>query len=130
MAHANVDLVRDGYATLGKGDFDALRDRFFAPDIIWHYAGRSQLGGHYHGIDQVLGWLGRLFELSEGTLRIDLHDVVGNDDHVIALTIVHAARNGKHLTDQGVQVFHIREGRVTEVWTLPGDQYTSDDFWR
>ncbi len=129
MAHEHVDLVRDGYAAFGKGDLDTLRDRFFAPDIIWHYAGRSQLAGHYHGIDQVMGWLGRTYELSAGTLRVDLHDVVGNDDHVVALTIVHAARNGKQLADQGVQVFHVRDGQVTEVWTLPGDQYTTDDFW-
>ncbi len=129
MDHANVDIVREGYEAFAKGDLDALRDRFFAPDITWHYSGRSQLGGRYSGVELVMEWLGRSFDLSGGTLTVEVHDVVGNDEHVVALVIVRASRNGKQLVDQSVQVYHMREGRAVEVWTLPGDQYTSDDFW-
>jgi hypothetical protein len=28
-----------------------------------------------------------------------------------------------------VQVFHITDGKATEVWTYPRDQYASDEFW-
>jgi uncharacterized protein len=129
MTHPNVGLVREGYAAFSRGDLDALQKEFFAPDIVWHYAGHSQIGGHFHGVDQVMEWLGRLYDLSAGSLIVDLHDVVGNDEHVVALIMVRASRQGKHLTDQGVQVFHLNDGKVTEVWTLPGDQATDDDFW-
>jgi uncharacterized protein len=129
MTHANVETVRQGYAAFSRGDLDALRRVFFAPDVIWHYAGKSQLAGHYHGVDEVIGWLGRSFELSGGTLTVELHDVVGNDEHVVALVTVRAARNGKHLFDQGVQVFHLDGGKATQAWLLPGDLYTNDEFW-
>ena len=129
MTHPNVSIVRDAYAAFARGDTEALRNRLFAPDITWHYAGRSQLGGRYEGIDKVIDWLGRTSELSGGTFTTELHDVVGDDTHVIALAIVSAARKGKRLHDQGVQVFHVHDGQVTEAWTLPGDQYSADEFW-
>jgi uncharacterized protein len=129
MTHANVEIVREGYAAFSRGDLEALRKEFLAPDVIWHYAGKSQLSGHYHGIDEVLTWLGRSFELSGGTLTVEPHDVVGNAEHVVALVTVRASRDGKHLFDQGVQVFHLSDGKATQVWLLPGDLYSNDDFW-
>jgi uncharacterized protein len=129
LAHPNVGIVREGYAAFGRGHLDVLQKELFAPDIVWHYAGHSQIGGHFHGAEQVMDWLGRIFDLSDGTLTVDLHDVIGNDEHVVALIMVRASRNGIHLNDQGVQVFHLSDGKVTEVWTLPGDQATDDDFW-
>jgi ketosteroid isomerase-like protein len=33
MAHANEDLVREGYAAFGRGDIDALQRQFFADDV-------------------------------------------------------------------------------------------------
>lgn len=129
MAHPNEDLVRDGYAAFGRGDLDALQNRFFAEGIRWHFPGKSPFGGDYEGADQVLGWLGRTFEVSGGTIRLELHDVMGNDQHVAALVTIRAERPGKQLVDQTVQLFHIRDGKATEVWSYPGDLYASDEFW-
>ncbi len=129
MTHPNVGIVTDAYAAFSRGDLEALQNQFFAPDITWHYAGRSQLGGRYRGIDKVSGWLHRTSELCGGTLAIELHDVAGNDTHVMALAIVSATRNGRQCRDQSVQVFHVNDGKITEVWTLPGDQYSADEFW-
>lgn len=129
MAHPNVDIVRDGYEAFSRGDLDSLQNYFFAPDITWHYGGRSPLSGDYHGVGQVIEWLGRTYELADGTLAIELHDVVGNEAHVVALTTLRAARSGKQLADQTTQIFHMHDGKAIEVWTLPGDQYTTDEFW-
>jgi hypothetical protein len=38
-------------------------------------------------------------------------------------------REGKSLDDNSVQVFHIKDGKVTEQWLYPSDAYASDDFW-
>ena len=129
MAHANEDLLRDGYAAFGRGDINALKSRFFAEDIRWHYPGRSPFGGDYDGVDQVMGWLLRTFEACWGSISIELHDVISNDEHAVALTTVRAQREGRSLQDDTVQVFHITDGKATEVWTYPRDQYASDEFW-
>lgn len=129
MAHPNADIVRDSYGAFGRGDVEALQNYFFAPDISWHFGGRSPMSGDYQGIGQVLEWLGRSSELSGGTIAIELHDVVGNGEHVVALTTIRATRGGKQLEDRAAQIFHMRDGKATEVWTLSGDQYVSDEFW-
>ena len=76
MAHPNEDLVRGGFEAFGRGDLDALRREYFAEDIRWHIPVRGQLAGDYEGVGQVLELFGRAFELTSGTLRLDLHDVV------------------------------------------------------
>ena len=129
MAHPNEDLVREGYAAFGRGDVEALQSQFFAPDIRWHFPGQSPFAGDYSGLAEVLGWLGRSAEASGGTLRVGLHDVIGNDEHVVALVNVRAERDGKTLDDNTVQVFHVRDGKANEVWTYPADVRAEDEFW-
>jgi uncharacterized protein len=129
MAHPNEDLVREGYAAFGRGDLAALSGTFFAEGIRWHFPGRSPFGGDYEGLDQVLGWLGRSFEASGGTISVELHDVIGNDEHVVALSTLRAQREGRSIQDEQVQVFHVSGGKATEVWTHPRDLYATDEFW-
>jgi uncharacterized protein len=129
MAHPNEDLVREGFAAFSRGDIDALRDRYFAGHVRWHVPGRSPLAGDYDGLAQVLELFGRLFELSGGTLRIELHDVLANDEHAVALFTVRAEREGRRLEDNQVNTFHLRDGKVTEVWAQGTDVYASDEFW-
>jgi ketosteroid isomerase-like protein len=129
MAHPNEDLLREGYAAFGRGDLDALQNQFFAPDITWHYPGKSPFAGDYHGTGEVAAWLVRTFEVSGGTIRVELNDVVANDDVAVALTTVRAQREGRELSDDAVQVFRIRDGKATEVWTYPADLYANDAFW-
>jgi ketosteroid isomerase-like protein len=54
---------------------------------------------------------------------------VANDEHAVALFTAHAERAGKHLEDNTVQVTHIRDGKESEVWFYPADQYATDEFW-
>jgi uncharacterized protein len=129
MAHPNEDLLREGYAAFGRGDLDALQHQFFAPDINWHYPGKSPFAGDYQGVGEVVGWLVRTFEVSGGTIRVELNNVVASDDLAVALTTVSAQRDGKALWDDTVQVFRIRDGKATEVWTYPADVYANDAFW-
>jgi len=59
---------------------DTLRE-LFHPDIVWHAPGRSQLAGDHQGVDTVLGYFGRTMELTGGSFRVEVHDVVANDEH-------------------------------------------------
>jgi len=129
MAHPNEDLVRQGFAAFARGDIEALRSQFFAPDIRWHFPGNNAVAGHHEGAAKVAEMFGLLAELSGGTHRIELHDVIGNDDHVVALHTTRAERAGKQLEVNAIQVFHLRDGKVTEAWTAHADLYAFDEFW-
>lgn len=130
MAHPNEDLVRETFAASGRGDIDALRNHYFADDIRWHFPGRSPLAGNYEGAAQVVReFFGRVFELSGGTFRAELHDVVANDEHAVALFTARANRAERTLEDRTAEVIHIRDGKLAEVWLYPADLYASDEFW-
>jgi uncharacterized protein len=129
MAHPNEDRTREGFAAFGRGDFDALKDQFWADDIRYHVPGRSSTSGDYEGVDQVLGLFGQMAELTGGTVRVELHDVLANDEHAVTLFTLRAERPGKQLEDHVVQVAHIRDGKTTEVWLHPGDPDAMAEFW-
>jgi ketosteroid isomerase-like protein len=71
----------------------------------------------------------REFELSGGTYAVELHDVLADDDHTVALLRGTAQRDGKGLDMNYVLVFHIGGGRITEAWELWTDQRVLDEFW-
>jgi ketosteroid isomerase-like protein len=128
MAHPNEDLVRRGYVAFGTGDFATLRE-LFADDVVWHVGGRSAITGDYKGKNEVFGFFAQLAERAGGTFRVDVHDVLANDVHVVALVTLTAERAGKTLNDEGTQVYQVQGGKVTESWFHPSDQYASDEFW-
>jgi ketosteroid isomerase-like protein len=128
MAHPNEDLLRRGYDAFSKADMQTL-DGLFADDIVWHVGGRNQLAGDYRGKEEVFALFGKWAELSSGTLKVEIHDVLANDEHAVALQRATGAREGRTVDDNGVGVYHVRDGKVTEAWFHAGDAYAIDEFW-
>lgn len=126
--HPNLDLLRRGYTAYGSGDLDAINE-LFADDVVWHIAGRSPLAGDYTGKEQVFGFFARLQELSDGTSKIEVHDLLANDEHGVVLVTESATRGGRSHEGSATHVFHLREGKVTEFWDAQTDQYAADEFW-
>jgi len=126
--HPNVELLRKGYAAYSSGDIEVL-NQLFADDILWHIAGRSPIAGDYKGRDQVFGFFGKLMELSGGTAKIEVHDILANDEHAVALVTGTATRGDNSYTGPDVHTFHIRNSQVVEFWDAPLDQYAADEFW-
>lgn len=129
MGHANEDLIRRGYDAFGRGDVGTL-DELFADDVTWHSPGRNVLSGDYEGKQAVFELFGRVAELSGGTWRFEIHDVLADDEHAVALVKGYGERNGVRLEDHDqVHVLHLREGKVTEFWAASPDPYATDEFW-
>ena len=129
MTQPNEDLVRAASAAFGRGDLGALQHQFLAADIVWHIAGTGPLAGDYAGAAQVMGLLGKIAELSGGTVRPELHDVLVSNDHTVALTTIRAERAGKQLQLNLVHVIHAENGKATEVWTHSSDPAAAAQFW-
>ena len=126
--HPNIAIARKGYEAFATGDVKSL-EQTIADDVIWHVEGRSQLAGTYKGRQEVFGFFGKIAELSGGTFKLDIHDVIANDEHVVVLARSTAERNGKKLDDTGVQVWHVKDGKATEQWLHPGDAHATDEFF-
>lgn len=126
--HPLADLIRRGYDAFLKRDIATLKD-LFAEDVVWHAAGTSPISGEYRGRDALFTLMRLVDELSGGTFRIEIHTVLADDEHGVALTRTTASREGQHLRAQSVNVFHVRDGKVTEVWQASEDQPSIDEFW-
>jgi len=126
--HANVELIRRGYEAFSKGDMQTV-DQLFADDIVWHNGGRGPLSGDRRSKKEVFEFFDELARRSDGTFGIDIHDVVGGDEHVVVLSTAHATRNGRTAEFQGVDIWHVRGGKAVEFWHLDTDAYAADEFW-
>jgi ketosteroid isomerase-like protein len=125
--HPNVARISDGYAAFAKGDFAVLND-LFAEDLLWHDAGRNQLSGEYRGREAVFGLFGKIMEVTEGSFRADLHAVLADDKHAVALVVITAGRGGRSIEVNEAHVFHMRDGKVVEFWNAPTDVYAFDEL--
>ena len=126
--HQNVELLRQGYDAFAKGDMDALRD-LFAEDVVWHVPGNNLLSGDYEGRDAVFGFFGKLLQETGGSFRQDVHDILANDTHGVALVEFHAERGGKTFDGRSVHVMHVDNGQLTEFWNFLEDTTEADEFW-
>ena len=104
---------------------DALRARDFASlgalldeDVVWHVPGSHSRAGDIRGRDELLRWLAGLIETG---FWLTEHDVLGNDEHVCALSYMGARRPGLEVETRVVSIFHFRDGRQVERWFFPED---------
>jgi len=126
--HLNIENARRGYEAFAKGDMATLTD-LIADHIVWHVKGLGPLDGDYHGRDQVFGFFGRLAEETGGTFRLDVHDILANDEHTAVLCNLSATLGNKSIAIPVVNVSHNRDGRIAEFWAATTDPQASLDFW-
>ena len=124
----NANLVMRGFEAFASGDMETMTE-ILAPDIKWHAAGNNILSGDYEGLESVLALFGRVGQETQGSFSNEVHAILADDEHAVALVNTSATRGDKTLEGRGVFVYHISGGRATEVWLLTMDQAAADDFW-
>jgi ketosteroid isomerase-like protein len=128
MSDSNVEIVRRAYEAFARGDVATVLAAF-SPDISWHVPGRSPLSGDYKGHDEVVGFFSKSMELSSASMRVDVDELMGSADTVVALTTVSATRKGQAWSSPEVHVWHMRDGQAVGFHEYQGDQQTEDEFW-
>ncbi len=126
--HSNIEIVRKGFEAFANGDMATLTD-LFAEDAVWHFPGNNRISGEHRGRDMVLTFLVQTGELTGGTFRAELQDVLGNDELVVAIQGTTASREGKELNMLQATTFQVRNGKITEVRSFLEDQQANDEFW-
>jgi ketosteroid isomerase-like protein len=124
-----MGLVRRGYAAFNTADQATLR-QILAHDVVQHVPGNSQLAGAYKGIDAVLGYYGKLAELTAGHFQADLIDVFGDGHgHVTALHQSTATRDGVTRVSRGTILFTFLGDRATDLLEMHSDLPGDDAFF-
>jgi ketosteroid isomerase-like protein len=128
--HPNTTIVRRAYEAFSTGDIRIMSE-LLAADAVWHAAGRNWIVGDYYGREAIMCLFMAMGVFAEGTYRVEVHDVVANDEHAIGLHRSTASRpsDGRTMDVNDVLIFHIRDGKIVEVWATPWDQYEEDQFY-
>jgi ketosteroid isomerase-like protein len=124
----DVEVVRRGFAAFSAGDMATLTE-LLADDAVWHVPGSGSLSGTKRGRDEILAFFGELMTRSGGTLVVTLDDVVGGDNHTVALNRNRATRDTNTLEQNAVIVFQVRDGRVADARQFFDDTASNDEFW-
>lgn len=124
----NAALIRSGYEAFGRGDVQTVLS-LFDNDILWHVPGRGPLSHDYHGPSEVLGFFQHFMDLSAGTFRIQVDDLLATDDKVVVLCTESAQRAGQNWSSPQVHVWTVKDGRIARFWQFQGDQQAEDEFW-
>lgn len=127
--HANVQRARRAYEAFDKADMETVGE-LMTDDIVWHVGGNNALTGEYKGKDAVFGFFGKLMQNTGGTFKLEVHDILANDEHTVTLVRQTAEKDGKKFESRAVHVTHAdSEGRVKEFWAFEEDQAAGDAFF-
>ncbi|MCD6020792.1 MAG: uncharacterized protein K0R20_502 [Actinomycetia bacterium] len=125
VEHANARVVREMFDAMASGDREAMA-AVFAEDVVWHAPGTSRFSGMFQGKAAVLDRFARLADAGLQT-RFDVHDIVANDQHAVALVHLHLEdAGGRRYDQQQVQVMHLHGGSIVEYWAMNQDQGVLD----
>jgi uncharacterized protein len=128
MGESNAVIIRKAYEHFAQGNIPAVF-AVFDERITWHVPGDGPLSGDYTGHDQIGAFFQRTMQLSGGTFRIGVHNVLAEDDLVVVLVTVNAQRNGLSASFPEVHVWRMRGGKATEFREYQGDEKREDRFW-
>lgn len=108
-----IARVREAYAAGNTGNIEKSLE-LFSESLVFH----SPVFPEPIGKDALRAAVQRIFERTD-EYRLEPHDILANDDHIVALLIVHGRRGDRVLKEQGVWVMHMDdEGKVNELWAV------------
>lgn len=117
--HPTAALVRERF---GSADPEEMAE-WLADDVVWHQIGGDTLHGKQSVIDSMSGVEGVEFSL-------DLHDVVANDDHTIALVEASIDTGDQSFSYRTAEIYHFNEdGKISERWAFSDDTQAITDFF-
>jgi hypothetical protein len=123
--HPNGTLLRSLLEAFAARDVQTMEGSF-DEDVTWHAPGTNRFSGQFRGRTAAIQRLAQMREAGIST-RFDVHDVVANEEHAVALVHLHLeVADGRRYDQPQVQVAHVRDGRIVEFWTMNQDQAVLD----
>ncbi len=121
-------LVDEMHRSLTVGDMETFFD-LHTEDVVVHVPGSNPLAGDHKGEQAARQVFTKLMELAGDSPRFEVHDILANEEHTVLLLGLRARRGEEYVHLNFDLVCHLRDGKVTEMWVNPEDQYRADAFW-
>jgi ketosteroid isomerase-like protein len=124
--HPNAALVRRQFEDLDPNADPEAWLQGLSDDIEWHEIGRAEaINGKQALRDTYMGANKPDWDIVGG----ELHDVVANDEHAVALLTATAKRGDKTIDYRVAEIYHMKDGKVTKRWAFSDDTKRIADFF-
>jgi len=123
--HPDAAAARAALEAFKGGDLETMA-RAMAEDVVWHIPGSNRFSGEFRGKAAVLERFKAMGEAGVRASFDEIHDVVGNDEHVVALVRLSVAGGGGSASAGSTFVMHVRDGVMQEFWAMNDNQAAID----
>ena len=123
--HPNVTILREMHKAMQDGGPEAMI-KTVADDVVWHEIGSSE------PVRGKAALLARWAAMGDPNtdFRMELHDVVANDDHAVELvSVTIKGMGGRDFSYRTAEIYHMRDGKITERWAFSDDTDAINKFF-
>ena len=122
--HPNVEIVRNQLGDFSSGNLEGAAGAF-SDDIVWNMIGGEKL----EGIDALRASFESMPSGEGFSFTVEPHDVIGNDDHVVALVEATVSMGDASFSYRTAEIYHLSDGKITERWAFSDDTQRITDFF-
>lgn len=128
MEHPTATRFREHMAAISRGDIVP-----FYEDVREDFVNFNDIGAgpwrENHGRSAFFSFFEQFVTYLEGTFRQDLLEVIGYDDHVVAVCHETATRRGHIFDNRAIYLLEIVDGKWASLRTMDMDHDNITRFW-
>lgn len=128
MSLTNSETLHKIYEKYAAGDVSGML-ALCHDKISFSIPGKSKLAGKYTKENFQSHFMNTLAEISNGTFKIEVHDVLASDRHGVVLNTETLESGGKTSQLRTVHVWRFENGQPVAFYEYPRDLYEFDSAW-
>lgn len=122
--HPNAATLRAAAEEMARTGDLSTQLELLADDVVWHEIGREDPIRGKQALAE------RLSSMPEGaSITVDTHDIIANDEHAVALVTATAKMGDQELVYRTAEIYHMRDGKITERWAFSDDTERINRFF-
>lgn len=126
--HPNALLLVRLFEAFGRRDGAALAG-MFDHEVSWRVGGDNPMTGDYRGWRDVVRFLRRTTEETDGTYRSELLWCLADDERGVAVYRARGVRKAREGDVEIALLCRFSDGRIAEASAVPVDAKKFDEFW-
>lgn len=127
-ANSHVTTIDRMTTAVFENDSETLTE-IFTDDMTFHVRGALPRAGDHTGVDGFLGFMGELFELTEGDIKIEQLSILSEGEWATEWEHAVLGRGGRTLDTRNVFVYRFDGDRIAELWMINAALPGAESFW-
>jgi len=131
LSKQNAILIKKFYDAFIRGDIDSAT-KFITDDFIMHVPGKGLNAGEYWGVDGFKKFFSNIMSYGGGkfSMEVPVLAVSGNTAFTREIVKLNRKFDPERMFELHFMMqYRMRNGKISEAWTIPEDLYLYDQFW-